>query len=73
MSLWKNLTRFGEEVLVETPWQHDPSAWGLKCIEKVVLLKAGQEIEGKELLCVKYPLGGSFVHYLTWFPRELWV
>lgn len=41
MSLWKNITRFQEEALVETPWQPDPSAWGLNCIEEVVLLKAG--------------------------------
>lgn len=59
MSLWKNLTRFQREVLVvETPWQPDPSAWGLNCIKKVVLLKAGQEIEGKEPICVKYLLCG---------------
>ena len=72
MSLWKNITRFQEEALVETPWQPDPSAWALNCNEKVVLLKAVQEIERKELLCVKYLLCGTFVHYFTWFPRELW-
>lgn len=41
MSLWKNVTRFQEEALVGTPWQPDPRAWGLNCIKKVVLLKAG--------------------------------